>query len=609
MSDEQRSAVSGSIKRLGIIAIAALVLGGLQYQFNIIPIRASREAVVPLSVELGGSPDVQQDTTRVAQVELPSSTQTKAPGSFIRVQMYAWTAQLGLNFANGGARTTTGSLMEKNGVKVQLISQPDLNKSQLEQIKFAQRLSDGDANPSEGAHFVVLMGDGAAQYLAGINKALEKLGSDYKAEVIGAVGYSGNQVSGEDACMGPPEWQEDPTTAQGGLIAGYLRDGDWNLCLYWAQQNGLKNNPDETTWDPTALNWVSTDDYIKAAEAYITGYCEDRKVVRNGKITNEARKNVCVQGVATWTPGDVNVAKKKGGLVKLISTKENAYQIPATVIGIHKWNVANEKKVTAFLKAAFEGSDQVRSYDAALQRAGKASFDVYGEESPAYWVRYYKGVVERDRTNRPVPLGGSRVANLGDNLVLFGLAEGAGDLNSSIWNASYTGFGRIAQQQYPKLVPDFPDVAEATNTQFLQALAEQTGATKPSEQETYETQGNISEVVAKRNWNIQFATGSATFTPAAQRTLEDLYNQLVVGKLGVEISGHTDNVGNATLNQSLSEARAQAVSNYLRDRAPTLFQGNRVTVAGYGDTQPVADNATDAGRAQNRRVTVTLGNR
>jgi OmpA-OmpF porin, OOP family len=595
--------------RLGIIGAVVVVGLGLQYQFNIIPVRASREAVVPLSVELHNEPVAKVETATVGALELPGTTPTKSAGPYIPVNMYAWTAQLGLAYANGGVQTTVGSLMEKNGVKVKLVTQPDLNKSQLAQIAFAQRVSSGDMNPSgDVAALVIMMGDGSAQYLAGINKALERLGPEYKAEIVGAIGYSGNQVSGEDACMGPAEWQEDPSKARGKLIAGYLRDGDWNLCLYWAQQNGLLNNPDETTLDLDAINWLSTDDHLKAAQAYISNYCEDRRLVSKGKVQT-SKQNVCVEGVATWTPGDVNIAKQKGGLVKLISTKENAYQMPAVVIGIHKWNVANAKKVEGFLKASFDAADQVRSYPQALNRAGKAAFEVYGEESPAYWVKYYNGAVERDKTNRPVQLGGSRVANLGDNLVLFGLVEGAGDLNSSMWKATYEGFGRIAQQQYPKLVPNFPSVVEATNLQFLQALAERAGPKLNPEMPIFETGGPITEVVARRNYNIEFATGSAAFTPQAVKVLDDIYNQLVIGKLSIEISGHTDNTGNPATNVVLSRARASAVEDYLRQRAPALFTSNRVTSEGYGQNQPVADNTTAEGKAKNRRVTITLGNK
>jgi outer membrane protein OmpA-like peptidoglycan-associated protein len=178
-----------------------------------------------------------------------------------------------------------------------------------------------------------------------------------------------------------------------------------------------------------------------------------------------------------------------------------------------------------------------------------------------------------------------------------------------MWKATYEGFGKIAQQQYPKLVPTFPSVADATNLQFLQALAEKAGPKLSPEVPTYDTGGSITEVVAKRNYNIEFATGSAAFTPQATKVLDDIYNQLVIGKLSVEISGHTDNTGSPTTNTILSQARAKAVEDYLRQRAPSLFTTGRVSSQGFGPNQPVADNNTAEGRAKNRRVTIVLGNK
>jgi OOP family OmpA-OmpF porin len=72
--------------------------------------------------------------------------------------------------------------------------------------------------------------------------------------------------------------------------------------------------------------------------------------------------------------------------------------------------------------------------------------------------------------------------------------------------------------------------------------------------------------------------------------------------LRVEIAGHTDNMGTATYNQALSEKRAQAVKAYLVSKG---ISTNRLTTVGYGLTKPVASNATEEGRAKNRRVELT----
>ena len=74
-------------------------------------------------------------------------------------------------------------------------------------------------------------------------------------------------------------------------------------------------------------------------------------------------------------------------------------------------------------------------------------------------------------------------------------------------------------------------------------------------------------------------------------------------KTNVIVAGYTDNVGKADYNNQLSLKRAQAVADYLilRNVSPA-----RISVYGYGSQYPVASNATEAGRAQNRRVTITL---
>ncbi|APU31707.1 hypothetical protein UYA_18995 [Ectopseudomonas alcaliphila JAB1] len=104
--------------------------------------------------------------------------------------------------------------------------------------------------------------------------------------------------------------------------------------------------------------------------------------------------------------------------------------------------------------------------------------------------------------------------------------------------------------------------------------------------------------------NITFASNSADISSGFYPTL----NSLVLvfkefNKNGVNIVGHTDSTGSQELNQSLSQRRAQSVANYLTANG---VPGQRISAYGAGPSQPIASNATDAGRAQNRRVEINL---
>lgn len=100
---------------------------------------------------------------------------------------------------------------------------------------------------------------------------------------------------------------------------------------------------------------------------------------------------------------------------------------------------------------------------------------------------------------------------------------------------------------------------------------------------------------------ILFDTGKATIKPESKAALAPIGELLKNdAALKLEIQGHTDNVGAAAANLKLSQDRAAAVKAY----AVSTFSiaQDRLTTAGFGDTKPVGDNKTEAGRTQNRRV-------
>jgi len=110
---------------------------------------------------------------------------------------------------------------------------------------------------------------------------------------------------------------------------------------------------------------------------------------------------------------------------------------------------------------------------------------------------------------------------------------------------------------------------------------------------------NTAGSVAVRD--ILFDTGRATIKPESAASLATIGEVLKADPaLELEIQGHTDNVGAKDANMKLSQARAAAVQQSLVQTYAVA--PSRLTAAGFGDTRPVADNSTDAGRALNRRV-------
>ena len=587
---------------IAVIAVIALVFGG-RYAFThgLLGPSTAGSAEVPVAAPLPEMVDnLLSPTTGVAAVSPPSKARAAIGSPEIRFQEMAWNSQTGLNFANGGVYTTQGSLMQKHGVNLRIVWEDDVNKQMTALVNFAAALK-SNPQPTEGAHFAALMGDGSAAMIGGILKDLKDVGMD--AEIIGSAGYS----RGEDQLMGPAEWKLTPKKARGALISGFLRDGDWNIALKWAGDNGIKNNPDEKTWDADAINWYSADDYIKAADAYISGVCEDRPVVKAGKRTGETKK-VCVDSVVTWTPGDVNIAEKKGGLATIVSTKQYRSQMPNTIIGIKQWNQANKPLVVEFLAAMFEGGDQVKSYSDALYTGARINNEIWGgQQSAEYWVKYFKGVSVKDKQGVQVELGGSSVNNLNDNMLLYGLAPGS----TNVFAATYTVFANLVKQQYPRLVPDMLPVEKVLNTEYVLAVQKKYGSVMQAAAETakFVPGGEIKQVVSRRAWQITFETGKSSFGGDSLEQLNDLRDGLLIaGDLAIEIQGHTDNTGDADKNVALSTARANAVKTWLMNQSSTDFSADRFTkVTGYGQNRPVASNDSDSGRAKNRRVEVILG--
>jgi outer membrane protein OmpA-like peptidoglycan-associated protein len=115
---------------------------------------------------------------------------------------------------------------------------------------------------------------------------------------------------------------------------------------------------------------------------------------------------------------------------------------------------------------------------------------------------------------------------------------------------------------------------------------------------------NRSTTVYQVCTDVLFAFNRANIRPAAAAVLRQLAHSLAQRFPGahLEVDGNTDSIGTPTYNQGLSVRRAQAVASWLTHNAGVA--PSRMTVRGFGETAPVASNATAAGRALNRRVAI-----
>lgn len=593
-------AVSPKImKGLKVGAALGVVLGGVYYLQNSKPdwfkamTGAESQQITGINIPAGNIAGTNDKVT----ANLPYSvTQVQSENvGQLRHLSIAWNGTMGLIAANRGANTAPNSLMQKAGVSLKIERQDMYDQMQAQQLKFAEAFKNGESDPTVGVHSVSIMGDAGSSYLAGLQPQLDRLG--LHAVVIGATGRS----LGEDKCMGQPAWLDNPQAAKGGLIAAVLRDGDFNICLTFAQTNGIKVNPDATTWDPDAINFLGTDSFVDADKAYITGYCEERPVVKDGKRTGD-KKQVCVGGTATWTPGDVNVNSSKGGLVSLLSTKENASQMFSTIIVIKEWAEANPATVTNFLKAALDGSATIANDRAALRKAAEWSAQVWGEQNADYWEQYYYGrtVDVKGVPGRQIRLGGSQALGLASNLEYF-LPAG-----NSVYDRVYTTFGDLYVKLYPGIMPaDYPK--NIIDSRYLEKIRDTAGGNIGTGSVFGQFTGSENQQVGNRSYAIQFAQGSATILPSSLSDLNSILNNVTIGSnLAITIEGYTSSEGDDATNQLLSQARAEAVSQWLMNKAPAgLITTARVRINGMGESNLVMRNSIED-KAASRRVQIRL---
>lgn len=549
---------------------------------------------------------------RAASYTLPVTASRARVSDCLNVELLPWNAQGAPTLANGGKTTTRNSLVDKysGGGCLTLAVQNDYGQMEAHLGAFIQAY-ERDQIVTSGDGFFLIMGD-AYPYVAA---ALNKLGVKGRYAAIMAVGFS----DGEDKCMLPATWKQDVIDGKGPLIAAVPRDGDWNICVKLASDNGIRVNATQGTYDPHAFNFLDLGDWTLAAKDLKAHVCEKRLYIdvdeKTGRATSHGSpKDVCVNGAATWTPGDVDVVENfDGSIVSAASTREYAGQMPALLIGSKAFMKDNHAFVVGLLKAFDQAAQRIRNTPDGLNAMGVANADVFGDQPAAWWAKMYVGTIEINHAGESVSLGGSKVITLQEARDYFGLRNGTTDTFAAV----YRVFKGYDERYYPDLYPksgdgSIPDYAEVVDTSYLSdALRDLPANTTPVASVFVASSAPLSDITSGKSWGIEFDTGTARIkdTATSRAMLQDILDTVVPTRLYVQADGYTDNTGLPSVNEPLSQARAQAVLDWLHASAPETFSADRMRPAlGHGADNPACPaNDTAACRAQNRRVQITLG--
>lgn len=234
-------------------------------------------------------------------------------------------------------------------------------------------------------------------------------------------------------------------------------------------------------------------------------------------------------------------------------------------------------------------ADGATAYFASNNLMGLGGFDIYTFEMPAKLrpnvvVTYVKGMVSDAKTKQPLE-SAVEILDFQTTQPVYQdySSTDKGDFLATLPAGKNYGLN-ISKTGYLFYSENFSLVGYQSATPFIISVL-----LEPIEI------GN--KVILK---NIFFDTNKFEIRPESITELQKLIDFLMFNPtLCIEISGHTDNVGNDVLNQTLSENRAKAVYDYL---IANKMDASRLIFKGYGKTQPIAPNDTDDNRSKNRRT-------
>ncbi|MCS6823486.1 MAG: phosphate ABC transporter substrate-binding/OmpA family protein [Cytophagaceae bacterium] len=300
-----------------------------------------------------------------------------------------------------------------------------------------------------------------------------------------------------------------------------------------------------------------------------------------------------VDAAVVWSPDDKDCVEKVPGSKILVNTK-TATNIIADVFFVKKkYLEKNEKALKALVEGWLKGAAEINSSEDIKKEAAKML------------AKNLPGDFPEEFTLNAI--NNARLCTYGDNLNFFGLND---SYNGVTGEQLYTKMG--AQYEKIGLAPaSRPPYREIVYSGIIKQI-NLTGATHSAEgaaefSKVTEEDKNKTAISSKKV-SITFPTGSYKLDENAKYIIDISFLEIAktFANARIRIEGNTDNTGNPEANRQLSLKRAQAVADYLIKEHG--FDPNRFIIVGNGSDKPIADNATEEGRAKNRRTEFQLLN-
>jgi outer membrane protein OmpA-like peptidoglycan-associated protein len=589
----KRGFQAGFFVIVGAVVLGLLFLAGRQFGL-LDSISATLRGEERQSMTPEGRQAVNIDTSSIPASQVKPVTRTNDNPN-VTIGIWTWQTESGLIDAVGGTGSSgdhpDACLYQSGITNTKLVVMNDTS----EQIK---------AISTGSMQIGTTTGDQSAVDLAGLNGLLRRNG----AKAFFSAGYS----NGEDAFFAPASIKKNPQEARGIVVVTAVPYCDWNVVVDWASDNKIPVNPDESVYDPDAINFVNAVDHLEAAQKYV----QNAKVSLRNKVTGQTEQRQ-IDAVSTWTPGDVEAVEgrptvtyknRNEKLDRIISTREYNFMMPNILFTTDTFIKEHPEYLKTLATCVLRSNDKIKSDLSYLNnRIGVLNavmFNVAGRGAN-FWSTYFKG-----SEINGVPLGGSRVNNLAEVRHLFGLDQNV-TVDQSVFGITYSDHAKRVQQFMPDRLANHVPASQVVDTSIIQAI---TAGGERASSTTYTPQfeaSNQGSTFISANYNIIFDSGSATVKPTTEnlKALNEMFNALTrAGNTKVLLEGHTDNVGDAGKNLSLSQQRAQAVWQFLKqmDRSGIITESRLQGIEGYGSYRPVSDNNSEQGKALNRRVTIVL---